>query len=215
MPDDSDLDNLEGIAYGQFLAYDACSLQFDVTPAGDTLSFSYVFASEEYPDFVCSEFDDVFGFFISGPNPSGGNYSTQNIALIPGTNIPVSINTVNPGVAGIDGDGSCQSLAYSSDYIDNSNGNTIVYDGMTVVFTASIPVVPCQVYHLKLAIEDVGDGSYDSGVFIEANSLSSKSVNVIGAAAITGGTSTYRGCENGIFSLFNSSTHFNRHNHLF
>jgi hypothetical protein len=77
------------------LSNDRCILEFDVVPSGDTLRFKYVFASEEYPDYVCSNFSDVFAFFVSGPNPLGGNYNKRNIALVPGTNLVVSINTIN------------------------------------------------------------------------------------------------------------------------
>jgi hypothetical protein len=63
----------------------------------DTLKFRYAFGSEEYMEFANSSFNDVFGFFISGPNPSGGSYTNQNIALIPGTATPVTINNVNGG----------------------------------------------------------------------------------------------------------------------
>ena len=69
----------------------------DFIPTADTLRFNYVFASEEYPDFVCS-INDVFGFFISGPGFSGPytNMAT-NIALVPGTTTPVGVNTINLG----------------------------------------------------------------------------------------------------------------------
>ena len=75
---------------------DAVILEFDFTPVGDSVKFKYVFSSEEYPTFTCSNFNDVFAFFISGPGISG----TKNIALVPGTNIPVAINSINSGSPG-------------------------------------------------------------------------------------------------------------------
>ncbi|MFH2143717.1 MAG: choice-of-anchor L domain-containing protein, partial [Bacteroidota bacterium] len=69
---------------------DVTILEFDFIPAGDTLKFDFIFCSEEYPEYVFS-FNDVFAFFLSGPNPSGGNYTNYNIALLPGTTTPVSI----------------------------------------------------------------------------------------------------------------------------
>lgn len=163
--------------------YDAAILEFDFVPMSDTLKFRYVFASEEYPEFVCSNFNDVFGFFISGPNPAGGSYVNQNIAIIPGSGgLPVAINTVNPGVVGSAGTpGGCTSLAYSSFYFDNESppGATVEFDGFTIPLTALAAVTCGQTYHIKLALADAGDGSWDSGVFLEAGSFSSQGVAII------------------------------------
>lgn len=161
------------------ITYDAAVLEFDFVPSSDTVRFFYVFGSEEYPEFVCSSFNDVFAFFLSGPNPGGGNYNNENIAKIPGTNIPVAINTVNSGTPGGSYPSSgCQSLAYSSLYTDNSGGTTIQYDGFTHVLEASATVVACSTYHIKIAIADVSDGNYDSGVFLQAKSFSSPAVSI-------------------------------------
>jgi hypothetical protein len=152
---------LNGIATA--LTHDASVLEFDFVPTADTLRFRYVFGSEEYHEWVGSTFNDVFGFFVNGPKPNGlGNYVDYNIALIPGTNLPVSINNVNLG-------------SFPQYLIDNEGlgGTTIVYDAFTTVFTAMLVVVPCEQYHIKLAIGDAGDYAYDSGVFLEANSFSS------------------------------------------
>jgi len=142
--------------------YDASVLEFDLVPAGNILEFQYVFASEEYPEFVGSGFNDVFGFFINGANPTGGNYVDTNIAIIPGTNLPVAINNVNAGL----------NSAY---YVDNLGlgGTTIVYDGFTTVLLAQIYVIPSTTYHLKMAIADVSDGIFDSGIFLKAQSMKS------------------------------------------
>jgi gliding motility-associated-like protein len=166
-------------------SYDAAVLAFDFVPLSDTIKFRYVFGSEEYPEYVCSHYNDMFGFFITGPNPSGGNYNSQNIALIPGTNLPVAINTVNNGSSGTYGAGYCTptyggSLAYSAYMIDNQalGGTTIVYDGFTTVLTAWCKVTPCQSYHIKLAVADVYDHILDSGVFLEANSFSTNAIGI-------------------------------------
>ncbi|MDX9931096.1 MAG: choice-of-anchor L domain-containing protein [Bacteroidales bacterium] len=171
---DSQLDALVGST-----TYDAAVLEFDFVPSSDTIRFFYVFGSEEYPEYVCSDFNDVFAFFLSGPNPLGGNYVNENIAKIPGTTIPVAINSINPGVTGAYGTaGGCTSLAYSSLYTDNTSGTTIQYDGFTHVLEASANVVACSNYHIKIAIADVTDGAYDSGVFLKAKSFSSPAVNI-------------------------------------
>lgn len=159
--------------------YDAAVLEFDFIPSSDTVRFFYVFGSEEYPEYVCSDFNDVFAFFLSGPNPAGGSYVNKNIAQIPGTTIPVAINSINPGVAGTMGTpGGCISLAYSSLYNNNTSGATIQYDGFTDVLEASANVIACETYHIKIAIADVMDGNYDSGVFLKAKSFSSPAIGI-------------------------------------
>lgn len=161
----------------------ACVLEFDFVPAGDTVKFEYVFGSEEYPEYACSQFNDVFGFLISGPGIVS-NISTlptrRNIALVPGTtNIPIAINTVNSG-PGIFGTlSNCTDMGpgspFTSFYVDNLNpvGQHVVFDGFTTVLTAIQNVSPCDTYHLKMAVADVSDGSLNSGVFIKAGSLTS------------------------------------------
>lgn len=179
---------------------DVCVLEFDIIPQGNVLNFRYVFGSEEYPEYVCSQFNDVFGFFVSGPNPGGGNYTNSNIALIPNSSLSVAIGTVNPGTPGGGYTASgCQSLAYSQYYVNNT-GTTIVYDGFTTVLNANISVVPCQSYHVKLAIGDAGDGVYDSGVFVEASSFVSQSSTVT-ASVNSGFNSTFEGCVGGVFTI--------------
>ncbi|HLP21343.1 MAG TPA: choice-of-anchor L domain-containing protein, partial [Chitinophagales bacterium] len=190
--------------------YDPCVLQFDIVPQGPLLKFDYVFASEEYPEWVCSQFNDVFGFFISGPNPGGGNYTNKNIALINNTNLPVAINTINPGTPGANANGgTCsgtnQSTGYSSLYTTNQTpiNPQIVYDGMTHLLTATAAVTPCQTYRLKIAIADVADRIYDSGVFLSAYSFNSNPVTVsaVGNLDYAGFSSAYEGCVGGTFTL--------------
>jgi gliding motility-associated-like protein len=156
------------------------ALEFDFVPTGDSISFRYVFGSEEFPDWVCSEYNDAFGFFLSGPGITGPfSNNAVNLALIPGGNTPVAINTVNSGTAGINGQAStCAAAnpnwqANSQYFVNNATGTTIVYNGFTVVLTARAAVQCNQTYHIKLAICDVVDEQFDSGVFLEAGSFSS------------------------------------------
>jgi len=138
--------------------HDPCIITFDIIPNCDTLQMNYVFASEEYPDFVGS-FDDAFGFFINGPKPGGGNYNCTDVAIIPGTATPVSINTVN--------DATNSSYFRVNTVPSAPTYNSIKYNGLTVPLVAVIPVIPCQTYHMELAIVDIGDCLYDSGVFLQ------------------------------------------------
>lgn len=154
---------------------DVSTLEFDFITKADTVKFNYVFASEEYPEYTCSDYNDIFGFFLSGLNPSGGMYTNYNIARIPGTDIPITINSVNDGFSGSTSASGCYH-AYSQYYVNNTGGTTIQYDGFTTVLTAIAPVVPCTPYHVKMCIGDVSDGAYDSGVFLEANSFSANAI---------------------------------------
>ncbi|MEI6852966.1 MAG: choice-of-anchor L domain-containing protein, partial [Bacteroidota bacterium] len=196
--------NLNSINNG-CLTYDACILQFDFVPLSDTIKFKYVFGSEEYPNYICSQYNDVFAFFVSGQNPSGGNYNNYNIALIPGTNMPVSVNSVNSGTPGSGFNSSgCQSLTYSNYFVNNAtiNGASIAFGGFTKPLVAKCHVVPCQTYHLKMAVADGYNGLYDSGVFLEANSFSSNTVNVSTSYTDTVmGNYAIEGCSNGIISF--------------
>ena len=144
-----------------FPSNDACILDFDIVVTGDTLKFNYVFSSEEYTSFVCNGFNDAFGFFITGPNPSGAAYANENIALIPGTTTPVSINTVNDGTPN-GTDAGCISTNVG---FYNFGVTGVTFDGNTVVLQAFALTTPCPSYHFKLAVADGGDSSLDSGVF--------------------------------------------------
>ncbi len=166
--DDTDIDALT-----TYSIKDQCILEFDFVAQSNQILVQYVFASEEYNEWVCTQYNDLFGFFVSGPNPGGGNYSGTNVALVPGTALPVSINTINNGTAGSNGNSSiCESLSYSNYYVYNQNGATIGYDGYTVLLTGMIAIVPGQTYHFKFAIADISDGLWDSGIFIRADSFS-------------------------------------------
>lgn len=152
--------------------YDAAVLEFDFIPTTDSIQFRFVFGSEEYAEWIGSSYNDVFGFFVTGTNPQGGQYVNQNIAVIPGTSTPISTNTINSGINNL---GPCTNCNY---YINNTGGANIQFDGLTTVMVASLKVVPCQTYHIKIAIGDGADHSYDSGVLLEANSFSSLGLHV-------------------------------------
>ena len=164
-------------------------LEFDFIPTGDTLNFRYIFGSEEYPEFSPSTYNDAFGLFLWGPGITGpyalaGYANGANIATIPG-GIPVTINNV----------GDASNTQY---YVFNDNGSTygnaIQYDGTTVLLTAAASVQCNQTYHIKLAISNVSDQAYDSGVFLEANSFSSNVVDVA-VATVSGDTTIIEGCN--------------------
>lgn len=92
--------------------------------------------------------------------PGGGVYAEKNIALVPGTDIPITINNVN-------------GQSFSEYYVDNTNGATIEYDGFTTVITLWALVIPDEEYHFMIGVADAGDGIYDTGVLIEGTSFKS------------------------------------------
>lgn len=182
--------------------FNATVLEFDFVPNSDSVSFKYVFGSEEYPEFVNQGYNDVFAFFITGPGFGG----TYNMATIPGTaNTPVTIDNVNANV----------NSAY---FVDNGTGTSspqntssfyIQYDGFTTVIEAKAQVQCGETYHLKMAIADVGDASFDSGIFLEANSLTSpKPVEIFSTLAknvFNNNMLLAEGCETATITVKRSS----------
>ena len=146
----------------------AAVLEFDFIATGLELNFDYVFASEEYPEFSNSAFNDAFGFFLSGPGIAGPfTNGAKNIALIPSSTIPITINNVNNGTGNT---GPCDNCIY---YVANGTGTTpaanptIQYDGFTTLLRATSALICGETYHIKLAVANVSDNAYDSAVFLK------------------------------------------------
>lgn len=153
LPGDSDLN---GLIPG-FTTNDATVLTFSFTTETGDLFFNYAFGSEEYNEFVGTAFNDVFGFFLNG----------TNLALIPGTSTPVSINNVNNG-------------SNSAFYVDNTTPTfNVQYDGFTKVLTAQLLGLAPGTHTIKLAIADAGDSILDSGVFIQGGTFSGTPTNPV------------------------------------
>ncbi|MFK7757580.1 MAG: choice-of-anchor L domain-containing protein [Flavobacteriales bacterium] len=164
--------------------FDATAFEFDILVQGDSLTFDFTFASEEYEEWVGSSFNDVFGFFITGP----GGFNDVNIALVPGTSEPVAINSVN-------------NIFNAEYYYDNRNplGQNIQYDGFTLGLQAEVGnLIPCETYTIKLIIADGTDRLYDSAVFVEKISS-----NAIGLETSTVGGLPYmiEGCNDGTITF--------------
>lgn len=165
------------------MAVYACSvLDFDFVGRADTISFNYCFASEEYPEYVGSNFNDIFVFYVTGPDPETGEQVTRNIAIVPGSQtaehpegIPVAINSVN----GVDLP-NCYNPEYHSEYSqyyrDVEPGNPYLqFDGHTTKLLAGMRIIPCALYHMHISVCNVSDNELDSGVFLEQNSMKSQS----------------------------------------
>ena len=153
---------------------DVAIIEFDITVYADTLSFFYSFASNEYTGFTCSNFNDQFGLLISGPGINGQfSNNSINLATIPNSQVPVSINTLNSGMA---------SGGNNPEYCINANPNWIddsiyfipndppqdnfVMNGLTVKLEAKTNVTFGETYHIKMVIGDAYDTAFDSGVFL-------------------------------------------------
>ena len=152
-----------------YLTYDACVIEFDMTVAADTLKLSYVFGSEEYMEYAVSGFNDIFAFWVSGPDI----LVPVNIAQVPGTDLPVAINNVNAFT-------NEDYYVHNGDGIDtpySTDDMYVQYDGLTTVLLAHIPVTAGETYHMKIAVADGSDGVLDSGVFLETGSLGSLRMN--------------------------------------
>lgn len=195
---------------------DACILEFDFETTGDSIAFNYVFGSSEYPSFTCSNFNDVFGFFVSGPGLAGP-YSNGaiNIATVPGSGgtCPVGVstiycptpngnccNTTNQSChANTTGCGMFNATNNTCAYfVCNGNGSTVNYQGFTTVLRAQAQIIPCTTYHFKLAIADASDDILDSGVMIEAGSFSANSVGLNLSTSLTSQTGNpviIEGCD--------------------
>jgi len=218
-------DDLEKLIPG-FEIMDVCAIEFDFIPEGNSLSFQYVFGSEEYPDFINGDFNDVFGFFVSGPGIDGnGEFSKNaiNIAtVIDSTSrepVEVSIQTINDGPVKIDMENQCTKTAgpcvNCNEFIFNGNGDDffneewfyndrfIQYNGFTTILTASIDVIPGETYHMKLSVADAGDSTYDTGVFLAGKSFSTN-VPQLTAGGIDGENpypNAVAGCVDGQFTF--------------
>jgi len=163
---DVDIDLISSMS-GGLTSNDAVIIEFDFTVlTSDTLHFNYVFGSEEYPEWVNTSFNDAFAFFISGPGSTGPfSNNADNISTIPGMTTEVAINSVND-------------MENSQYYVDNENGQHVIYDGFTTSLPASFVAVANETYHVKMVIADRSDSVLDSGVFLSFNSLGQDSLLV-------------------------------------
>ena len=171
-PDD-DLDEL----LGNNDTFNAAVLEFDIVSTNSfCLKFHYVYASEEYPNYI-SDYNDPMAIFVT-TNWSGTNWiidRTNNIALVPGTTNAVSVSSINGGCT-------YQPIVESNPqfYVDNADPtysslpeyslNTpafnVQYDGMTILLTGRVWINANVTNHIKIAIEDFNDPVYDSSIFI-------------------------------------------------
>ncbi|TYC10686.1 PKD domain-containing protein, partial [Bizionia gelidisalsuginis] len=166
-PGDTDLEAAIGLTPG--ITNNASYIQFDFVPLADTISFDFIFASEEYGTFQCS-FTDAFAFLLTDQATG----ITTNLAMVPGTTDVVSVltvrdNTYNTG---------CPSVnpGFFDSYYGPTTGlppanNPTNFLGYTTSMTASSAVIPNNVYTIKLVIADDQDTALDAAVFLKAGSF--------------------------------------------
>ena len=194
---------LIGQAFTVSSVNDLCILEFDFEAAGDSISFNYVFGSDEYLEWVNSTYNDIFAFFLSGPgitgpyaSPAGFPDGAINIAQVPDSDplLPITISSVND-------------VTNPMYYIDNFNNEGICIDGYTQTFTAEAQVQCGEIYHIKLAIADGSDNALESFVILEDGSFSSNAIDLIadasieGAEVFLGDTTVVEGCNDAIFTV--------------
>ncbi|MEZ4995498.1 MAG: choice-of-anchor L domain-containing protein [Saprospiraceae bacterium] len=183
---------------------DRVGLEFDFIPLDSFVTFRYVFASEEYCEFVGSKYNDVFGFFVRGPGIEGGfTGNAKNVALIPGSQDFVSINNVNHKRNKqyyINNTRERDAERCSINYTPSEKEQYIEYDGFTVVLTALLKLDPCENYHIRLVVADVADNFYDSAVFLEAGSFDVGG-QVYVDAVVEGGGAVSEGCTDSYFEF--------------
>ncbi|MDR1408317.1 MAG: choice-of-anchor L domain-containing protein [Tannerella sp.] len=213
--------------------YTLTSLEFDFRSYTDSVSFEFIFVSEEFSDYSNSSVNDIFGFFVSRPghpltDALGYTGDTINIARYPNGQ-PVTINNSNWGYRGTNTYPNFDPLgatpvsetgwpigdarnAVSPEYFQPLYQYDLLteYDGHSIVLTAKAGLQKGEWYHMKLAIGNVGDQAYGSGVFLKAGSLD------LGAPesdvprpylkseydSIYGFNSLYAGCENELVLKF-------------
>lgn len=131
-------------ALSNYPTYDAAAYSVTVVPSGSTLKVRYVFASEEYPEYVGSAYNDVMAVWVGG----------TNCANVPGTSTPVAVNTVN-------------SITNASYFRPNESAevsDSVAYDGLTTPLTCSVPVTPGEPVTVTIAVADASDAVYDSAI---------------------------------------------------
>ncbi len=188
------------IIVGNSSVNDACIIEFDAKFASNGLAIEYVFASQEYTGFTCSQFNDAFGFFVSGPGINGQmGYlnDAENIALIEGTQIPVSINTVNSGECspnyGCDISNPYRCNLTMGRFFKQNKDNQypeVKIQGFTTLLKAIKSLQKETVYHIKIVVADVTDHNYDSGVLLKMGGIYSMEVPQITMDCGNGATLT-------------------------
>ena len=137
-------------AIAGFNTYDAAILEATFVPVGDTLTMQIVFSSEEYLEYVGSNFNDACAIWVNGVQAE----------LTVGTG-DITINNVN-------------TTSNSNLYVDNRSSTSpynTEMDGFTITLTLKAPVIANQTNTIKIGIADAGDRIYDSNLLVIGDSV--------------------------------------------
>jgi gliding motility-associated-like protein len=151
---------------------DLVALEFDFVAESNVVSFNFVFGSDEYLTYVNTTFNDIFGFFVSGPGitgpysaPPGFPNGSANLAVIPGTTTPITISTIHPNLN-------------SQYYVSNTGGTTHTLNGITTQIPVMFNVICGETYHFKFAVADCQDNFLSTAVFLQDDSFTSPPVDL-------------------------------------
>ena len=147
-----DFDDLSG---GRTFDASILDVDFIPDPGVEFITMSFVFASEEYPEFVDSIYNDLVGIWSNG------------------TPIPLGIGGDEAGVNNIN------FLSNPNLYVDNTTDDyNTEMDAFTVTMSVTIPVIPGVVNSLRIGIADVSDSAFDSNILIAADSVQGELIAV-------------------------------------
>jgi hypothetical protein len=154
------------------------SFKFSLTDTSVTekdLFFQFVFASEEFNEYVFGGFNDGFALVLSELDSAGNVVDAENIAREPYLNWqPVNVDSINYF---------WESVYGSGHYYDNDPGldagfpgyetpnipvpyDDIEYDGFSSLITANTTIQTGTRYQIDFLIADVGDQTRDSAIFL-------------------------------------------------
>lgn len=161
--------------------YDPAKLEISFYPTFETITLDFIFGSEEYNEYVQTEFNDQIKILVNGENcaktPDGQSFSVN----------AVNNREIFPPLEGDPGASSNAELFINNDPgLDANNkgseaGTTAAtyatqMDGFTKLIQCSAVVNPGELNELVIGVIDVGDAEYDSWVFFRAGSLNSTPV---------------------------------------
>lgn len=128
--------------------YDGVWLNADFIPQGEYMTMQFVFSSEEYPEFINSQYNDVVGVWVNG----------QHVPIVVG-NGTTSVNNIN---------------ATNQENLVRSNTNDAYnteMDGFTITLSLTMKVNPGVVNSIRIGIADASDSVYDSNLLIAGDSV--------------------------------------------